>query len=251
MAALSRGDLGAALSRAHEGVKTARALGAHRTELIALLLRMLLHSELSARSLAEQDLSVAESLSDRIGGRFFNPPLGSARGWIELETGDPNRAVRIFADSRGEAEGRLLFRLLCGRFEISAWDDAQDATRLRDAGKWLMDSARGSSPPHEALATWAIARADLMDGQNRAALKRAWSALRIAQKVNDLPVAWRACSLVVSASQTIGDADATADAQRRGSEIVRSVVSSLGDDGLRDLFLARPDVATLLPAADC
>ncbi|CAN5703784.1 adenylate/guanylate cyclase domain-containing protein [soil metagenome] len=250
MAKLLRGDLGAALTSANEGVEIGRAVGAPRTEFVALLFRMLLLSELSAGSSAEQDLSAASRLSDRIGGRFFHPPLVSARGRIELEAGHRNDAARAFADARREAGGELFYRLLCGRIEISAWEAARDATRLRDSGKWLLDSAGGSSPPHEALSLWAIALAEQMDGEIRAARQHAGAALEIAQKVSDPTVAWRASCVSATVSQAMGDAEAAAEARRRASEIVRSIASSLGDEELRGLFLARSDIAELLRAAD-
>jgi tetratricopeptide (TPR) repeat protein len=249
MAELLRGDLGAALTTANAGVEVGRDVGGPRTEFIALQLRILLFSELSAGSLAEQDLSAAGSLSDRIGGRFFHPPLVSARGWMELEAGRRSDAARAFADARREAEDGLFYRFVCGRFEINAWEATHDATRLRDAGEWLFDSADGSSPPHEALARYAIARADQMDGDVQAARERAGGALKIAEKTNDLTVAWRACFVSAMASEAMGDAGAAAEARLKGLVIVRSMASSLGDEELRDSFLARPDVATLRHAA--
>jgi class 3 adenylate cyclase/tetratricopeptide (TPR) repeat protein len=245
MAEMLRGELGAALTTANAGVEVGRDVGGPRTEFVALLLRILLFSELSAGSLAEQDLSAADSLSDRIGGRFFHPPLVSARAWMELEAGRRSGAVHAFADARREAEDGLFYRLLCGRFEISAWEATHEAIRLRDAGEWLLDSAGGSSPPHAALARYAIARAEQMDGEVQAAREHAGRALKIAEKANDLSVAWRAYSVSATASEAMGEAGAAAEARRRGLVIVRSMASSLGDVKLRDSFLARPDIATL------
>jgi hypothetical protein len=51
------------------------------------------------------------------------------------------------------------------------------------------------------------------------------------------------------ASEAMGDAEAAAEARLKGLVIVRSMASSLGDEELRDSFLARPDVATLRHAA--
>jgi hypothetical protein len=74
--------------------------------------------------------------------------------------------------------------------------------------------------------------------------------LRIAENVEDLTVAWRACAVVASASRAPGDVEAADDARRRGSEIVRAMALSLGDEELGSSFLARPDAAALLEAAD-
>ena len=89
-----------------------------------------------------------------------------------------------------------------------------------------------------------------MDGDVQAARELAGSALKIAEKTNDLTVAWRACSVSATASEAIGDAGAAAEARRRGLVIVRSIASSLGDEELRDSFLARPEIATLHQAMD-
>jgi hypothetical protein len=58
-----------------------------------------------------------------------------------------------------------------------------------------------------------------------------------------------ACFVSAMASEAMGDAEAAAEARLKGLVIVRSMASSLGDEELRDSFLARPDVATLRHAA--
>ena len=249
MAELSRGDLGAALGSATAGVEDGKDLGGPRTELVALLLRIMVLSELSAGSLAEQDLSAAESLKARIGG-FFEPPLVSAQGWFELQRGRPSEAAGTFAHARREAEAGLFYRLICGGLEVRAREAARQETHLRDAAKWLLDAAAGSSPAHEALALWALARADQMEGDMRAAHERASSALELAQSVCDLTVVWRACSVVAATSWSLGDAGAATHARDMGREILSSMASSVGDVELRNLFLGRPDIANFRAAAD-
>jgi tetratricopeptide (TPR) repeat protein len=249
MTELSRGDLGAAFSSATAGVENGKDVGGPRTELVALLLRMLVLSELSAGSLGEQDLSAAQRLKVRVGG-FFEPPLVSAQGWFELQRGRLSEATRTFAHARREAEAGLFYRLICGGLEVRAQEAAHHETHLRDAAKWLLDAAAGSSPAYEALALWALARADQMEGNNRAAQERANSALELAQSVCDLTVAWRACSVVAAASWSLGDATAAAHARDTGLESLSSIASSIGDEELRNLFLGRPDIAGFRAAAD-
>jgi tetratricopeptide (TPR) repeat protein len=249
MAELSRGDLGAALNSTSAGAEADKDLTAPRTKLVALLFRLLVLSELSAGSLAEQDLLVAQSLEDRIGS-FFKPPLVSARGWFELQSGNLDEAAQAFTHARREAEGGVFYRLLCGAFEVRAWESAHDEIKLREAGEWLLGTAAGTYPGYEALALCAIARADQMEGHAQAARRRASAALELAEGVGDLTSLWRACSVMEAASWLLGDAEAAVHAHRMGSESLNSMASSIGDGALRGLFLARSDIAAFRAAAD-
>ncbi|MGH2635758.1 MAG: AAA family ATPase, partial [Actinomycetota bacterium] len=240
LAELGRGELGPAAATAGEAVELARSVGAPRPEYLSVLIRMLVHAELGADAPARRDLPLATSLSDGV-GFFFHPPLLSARGWLELAAADREPAVRSFSEGRRLAEGGLLHQLLCGRFEVRAWEAAADPDGLRDAAGWLLKVASGSSPPYEALATTALARADELEGDLGAEAAR--TALRLAEEAGDLTVVWRACSLAASVAD---DPDDAARLRGRASEIVRFMVASLDDRELRDTFRGRPQVAALI-----
>jgi class 3 adenylate cyclase/tetratricopeptide (TPR) repeat protein len=239
---LARGRLGDAVASANEAVNLAGAVGAPRPELIALLFRALLFAEMGAPDLAEPDLAAASDRSTRMGGGQLHAPLVSAQGWLELRRGDRDTAVDSFAAGRHEAEGGLFHRLVCARFEIRAWESAGEAEGLRDAGAWLLGSGSGSGPD-EALATWALARADALDGKHTDAEERARVALRLAQEAGDAPLIWRAAAVIVETTTDPGEA---ADLRRRASDIVRAMGDSLDDVELKERFLAQPGVAAML-----
>jgi class 3 adenylate cyclase/tetratricopeptide (TPR) repeat protein len=243
---LARGKLGEAMARANEAVEIAGAVGAPRPELVALLFRLLLYAELGAIELASHDLAAASARSDRLGGGHFHPPLLSARGWLLLERGDRDGALRSFAEARREAESALLHRVVCARFELRAWESAEDAAGLRDAAIWLLGSDSGPGPSYEALAEWALARADALEGRLAEASERARSALRLAEEADDGPTIWRASAVLADTTTDPAEAD---DHRRRATNIVRAMARSLDDSDLEERFLAQPAVVALLRSA--
>lgn len=154
--------------------------------------------------------------------------------------------VRGRGEAREQAEGALLPRLLVGRVEVAAWELAADADGLRDSGGRLLRSAEGESPPHEALARNAVARADHLAGEWATARDGAKVALGVAKLAEDLPATWRACSIADTASRALGEAGEARGLRRRSSEILRAMLSSLDDRELRRAFAGRADVAAVL-----
>jgi class 3 adenylate cyclase/tetratricopeptide (TPR) repeat protein len=241
---LARGDVRSALATINDAVTTGRTVDAPRPAYIAVLFRMLLLAELGGGRLARRDLPLAAELSRQV-GPLFHPPLISVRGWLELDAGDRDAAVASFDEARREAEAGLFHELLCGRVEICAWEAATDPAGLRDAGVWLLAAADGSSRPLEALAAWAIARADELDGRpDEEAARRA---LDLAERAGDATVLWRACALVAHLSH---DERESATLRARAAEIVRGMAASMADPELREAFLARPQVLDLVQAED-
>jgi class 3 adenylate cyclase/tetratricopeptide (TPR) repeat protein len=243
---LARGELGDAVTSANEAVEIARTVGAPRPELIALLFRVLLYGEIGALDLAEPDLWAASERSDRIGGGHFHPPLLSAHGWLRLERGDHDAALRSFAEARREAETSLLHRMICGWFEIHAWASVEDASGLRDAGAWLLDGDTSLGRPSEALANWALARSEVLDGAVTDANERAGTAMRISEELGDAPLAGRAAAVAAEAAK---DPEEAAALRGRASDIVRAMAASLDDPELKGRFLAQGAVAALLDRA--
>jgi class 3 adenylate cyclase/tetratricopeptide (TPR) repeat protein len=240
---LARGALGDALASADEAVEIASAVGAPRPELLALLFRMLLYAEIGAPDLAEPDLPIARGRSDRLGGGLFHPSLLSAQGWLQLHGGDRDAALRSFADGKEEAEHSVLHRAVCAWFEIRAWAIVGDASGLRDAATWVLESDTHPGIPTEALATWALARAEALDGRLLEAHERARDALRLAEEAGDAPVTWRAAAV---AAQTTEDRVEAGDLRRRAADIVRAMGTSFDDSELEARFLAQPAVAEVL-----
>ncbi|MDP8958979.1 MAG: AAA family ATPase [Actinomycetota bacterium] len=240
---LSRGDLGAALADVNDAVEIARAVDASGQQLISLVLRMLLFAELDCPGLAARDLRIAEGRLAGIGGGFLRSPLASIRGWLELDGGDREAAVACFARGREEAGDSLFHRLLCARFEIRAWDMADMPSRLSDAATWLLASGVSIGWPSEALAAWALARADAQDGKQISANNRGRTALHLSQEAGDLTMVWRAATMV---AETTDDPAEAADLRRRASDIVRGMMASLKDEELKERFLGQPAVVALV-----
>jgi class 3 adenylate cyclase/tetratricopeptide (TPR) repeat protein len=239
---LARGRLREAVASANGAVETARAVGAPRPELVALVFRILLYAELGAPDLAEQDLAAASERSGRLGGGHFRPALLSAKGWLQLERGDREGALRSFAEARREAEPALFHRVVCSRFEIHGWASVKDASGLRDAATWLLDVTATPGLPAEAFATWADARAYALDGKLTEASGRARAGLRLAEEAGDMTLIWRAAAVLAESTR---DAVEAADHKRRASDIVQAMGASLDDAELKRRFLAQPAIAAL------
>ena len=247
---LARGDLGSALHGADEALALARAVGGRRAELMSLVSRMLLLVELADPSAVERDLAVASAVAPATGDGSFDPVLVSLRGLLQRSSGRRDDAIAAFTDARRRAGDVLLHRLQVGRIEISAWELASDADGLLDSGRWLLGSAEGTSPPYEAFARTAIARAHHLLGDPGAARDTARIAIGDAEGAGDLPATWRAYGTAAIASEALGDAGEATTLRRRGSEVVRAMLASIDDRGLRRTFAGRADVATLVDAEE-
>jgi class 3 adenylate cyclase/tetratricopeptide (TPR) repeat protein len=240
---LSRGDLGAAIADVDKAVEIAQSVEASGQQLMSLVLRILLFAELNCPGLAARDLRIAEGRLAGIGGGFLRSPLASIRGWLELDSGDREAAVASFARGREEAGDSLFHRMLCARFEIRAWDMADMPLRMSGAAAWLLASGVSIGPPSEALATWALARADALEGKQISANNKGRTALHLSEEAGDLPMVWRAATLV---AETTDDPAEAADLRRRASEIVRGMMASLKDEELQERFLRQPAVVALV-----
>ena len=243
-AELGRGELGAAIATANEAVELGATVAAPRPQYLSVFIRLFVYAELGADEPARRDLLAAMGLSDRL-GTFYRPPLFSARGWLELASGDRTSALASFSEARRQAEGGVFHELMCGRFELRAWEAVADVEGLADAGAWLLKAAEHESPPYAALGAWAVARADQLGGNPDR--DRARRALDLAERAGDRNVLWRACAL---AGEVAEDPDGAARLRQRASEIVGSIAASLPEGALRDAYVARPDVADLLAAED-
>jgi hypothetical protein len=239
---LLRGDLGAALRDANEAVEIARGANTPGQELIALVVRILLFVELNCPEQTAGDLRVAQDRLADTGGAFLRAPVASIRGWLELAKGDEDAALAWFATGREEARDSLFHRLLCARFELRGWELADAPSRLGDTARWLMASGLSIGRPSEALASWALARADEGERERSAANRQGRTALNLAEETGDLTTVWRAATIV---AKTTDDPAEEADLRARASAIVSGMMASLGDEELKDKFLAQPAVVAL------
>ena len=239
---LARGELGEAAASANESVEIAM-VSAPRVQLLALLSRMLLYAEVGAPDLANVDLAAARAGSARVGGGPYTSPLLAAQGWLEVAAGNHEAALRTFADARHKAEGSILHRVLCARFEIHAWAFAGNGSALRAAANWILANAAEAGRPALSFAMWSLARADALEGRTAEAHEGVLASLRLAEKAADASVTWRAAA--VAAETTQDPAEATG-LVRKASLIVQAMAGSLDQTHLKERFLARPDVAALL-----
>jgi tetratricopeptide (TPR) repeat protein len=242
----AHGELGDAVAIANDAVETASSLGAPRTELMTRLFRSLLHAELGAADRAGADLSRASEIGETIGIRLLHPAVVAARGWLHLEAGDHSSATDSFTAARTEAGASILHRAVCGWFEIRARANAGDARGLREAGKWVLESDTDPGPATEALASWALAFADVLDGQKLHAHERALEALRLAERAGDATVRWRAAAVVADTSD---DAVESAGFRRTATDVIGKMADSIADAPVRERFLAQPTIAALIGAA--
>jgi hypothetical protein len=111
---------------------------------------------------------------------------------------------------------------------------------------WLLGSESGPGPSYEALAEWALAFADALDGKLEAAAGRARAALRLAEETGDEPTIWRASAVL---AETTTDPAEAADHRRRATDFVRGMAKSLDGADLKERFLAQPAVVALLRSA--
>ncbi len=250
LAQLACGDLGSALESANEAVTLGRAIDGRRAELMSLVSRMLLLVELADTSSVERDLAVATAVAAATGDGSFDPVLMSLRGLLKLSSGERDDASVSFADARQQAGDVLLQRLLVGRIEVSAWEMALDADGLHDSGRWLLDAAEHESPPYEALARSAVARAHQLSGDAVAARDAARTAISLAEEAGDRPATWRAYAAATTASEALGDSAEATTLRERGSEVLRAMVASLEGRELRRSFAGRTDVASLVDAEE-
>jgi tetratricopeptide (TPR) repeat protein len=239
---LARGALGNALASAGEAIEIAASVPTYRPALVARLFRALLHAEISAPDLAEQDLSTARALVGRRGRGLFHPPILAASGWLQLASGDRDAARHTFEEARREARDSILHRLVCAWFELRAWGSVGDAPALRDAATWILGSDRHPGVSTEALASWSLALADALEGQKEAA-ERARAALDLAERAGDATVTWRAATL---AADTSGDPAQSDFFRRRARDVVHGMADSLDDEELRARFLAQPAISALV-----
>ena len=247
LAQMFRGDLGSALACTDEALDLSRVVGSARGTFVSLVFRMLVHAELTMSSSARRDLPLAVALGDDAAD-FLHPVLAAARGWLQLESGDREQAVASFAGARQEAGTHLLPRYLAGRFEVRAWEAAQDGAALADSAARLMEVARGSSPPFEALGVWGQGRADQLAGGSFVAGAR--SALSLAEAAGDRTILWRAFALAADAADAEGSADEAVHLRQEAASVVRSIAASLPEGPVRAAFLARADVALLMPESE-
>ena len=217
---------------------------------MSLVSRMLLLVELADTSSVERDLAVATAVAAATGDGSFDPVLMSLRGLLKLSSGERDDASVSFADARQQAGDVLLQRLLVGRIEVSAWEMALDADGLHDSGRWLLDAAEHESPPYEALARSAVARAHQLSGDAVAARDAARTAISLAEEAGDRPATWRAYAAATTASEALGDSAEATTLRERGSEVLRAMVASLEGRELRRSFAGRTDVASLVDAEE-
>jgi class 3 adenylate cyclase/tetratricopeptide (TPR) repeat protein len=243
LAELARGRLGPALAHADEAVEIASTVDAPRAELVTCLFRVLLHAEVRAPDLAEPDLRRAWDVGERLGVRLLRPGILAARGWLRAEAGDREAANDAFLAARREAGDGILHRIVCAWFEIRGRAIVDDPSKLREVGRWVLDSDTDPGPPTSALALWALARADALDGKRRHAHERAQEALRLAERAGDQTMRWRAAAI---AAGTAGDASVRDDLRRTASTTVRAIADTLDDAGLRERFLSQPPLEGLV-----
>jgi hypothetical protein len=212
---------------------------------VTRLFRSLLHAELGTADRAAPDVARASEIGDTTGIRLLHPAVVAARGWLHLEAGERTSATRSFTAARAEAGESILHRAACGWFEIRARANARDARGLREVGRWVLESDTDPGPATEALASWALAQADVLDGQKLHAYERALEAWRLVEGVGDVTVRWRAAAVVANMSD---DAAERAGFRRAASDVVGKMAESLPDPVARERFLAQPAIAALTGA---
>ena len=237
LVASAQGELGAALSFVDEAIELATESGAARVAVAARLVRIGLWQTLNASERAIDDLAALAALAPST-GRYLEPVQLAAEGWLRLKQADPGRARELFGRGRAHAESLLLSRIGCGRFEIFAWHEAADHESMTEAATWMIAGANGC-PVAEALEAWALARAGSASPS---------SALEAARRAGDRTLLWRACALAADDAAARGERAEAEQLRSEARDIVRSLASSLGDDGIRASFLSGAEVATLLRA---
>ena len=236
---MQRGDLGQARSHLDESIAVAAGSGATRAEISARLVRCLLWQELGAPDLARTDLSALDEVV-RPSVSYLRPLRLAARGWVEATEGRGGEARDTFSRARSQAEGLLLPRIACGRFEVLAWRQVGEAEAASEAATWLLGGPGGETPSVAALGAWARAWAaphGTPDGSRRA--------LELAEDADDATVRWRALALAGIREGVRGDPGAADVLLAEARGVVRAMADSI-DDGLRDRFLATADVAALV-----
>ena len=193
LAELFHAELETALTSADEAVEGARDVTAPRPELVALVTRLVISVEARLVPAVRADVLTARVLSRKLDS-FLGPVITAAEGWLAVVAGDSATATRLFDQARHASGDGLLYQLLCGRLEISGWELAGEAPKIRSAGEWLLERSRNESPPHEALGAWAIAAADELEKRLQPETARVVLDLAIAS--GDITVVRRARSLV-------------------------------------------------------
>jgi hypothetical protein len=237
---LMRGELGAALASADETVDLAAGGETPRLEMDARVWRMLVWAELDASERLAEDLSVALELHGRIGGAFQRGPLLAFRGLTLLRRGEPAGALASFEEAAADAS--LTDRLLAGRIEIIAAEQAREPDRLRSASERLLETSDGASPPFAAWAAYGLARSFADAGDLADVDRRARSAVRAADDAGEAAVGLRARALVAATLAAMGSAEAEATRAEVMSRVLRAA-DGIDDVELRAGFVGRRDLA--------
>ena len=236
---LQRGDLGGAASHLDDAITLATRSGATRAVIAARLARCLLWQEIGAPDLARADLDALDETVRR-SVSYLRPVRLAARGWLEVAEGGGGAARATFSRARSEADGLLVPRIACGRFEIFAWYQVGEPEAVAQAATWLLGGSGGSLPSISALGAWASAWADpagALDGCRRA--------LELTRNDDDVTVRWRALALAAIRERERGDRGGGEALLAEARSLVQRLADSM-DDELRHRFLVTPDVTALI-----
>ncbi len=235
LVARTRGDLGGAIELLAEAIDIAADVGATKSSVAALVARIMLWQDIGVAERAREDLRSLEALPDRPVS-YLGPVRLAAEAWLRNVDGEEKDARRRFAHARARAGGLLTSRIACGVVEIQSWDAAGDPAAAAEAAEWLLEGVDGS-PAAEAVAAWARARAGTIEPAR---------AVEAARRAGDRLLLWRACAHAADEADDRRDVDASTQLRDEARSIVRSIVDSLLQAGIRTDFAARPEVASLL-----
>ena len=132
-----------------------------------------------------------------------------------------------------------------GVAELRAREWSADAEGLRSIAERLERLVLPGSRFWGAWAPYARARADLLDGRLEAAFDGATRALELARAVRERRIEWRAAFVAAKALEALGRHGDAVTFRDDAAAVVRSI-AAVTSGGLRETFLARPDVAELL-----
>jgi tetratricopeptide (TPR) repeat protein len=240
---LSAGRLDEAWRDADRGREMFRELGLPRGEIVGCNVLNDVAAEAGDVGRLSENAAVALELSDALDGGFQREVVLAFAAWAALALGDRERGERRFAEAR--AFPGPLGTAWSAVVELRAREWSADADGLRSVAerleRWVLPESRFWG----AWAPYARARADLLDGHPDRALGQATRALELARAVRERRIEWRAAFAAAGALEAMGRHREAVAFRDDAIAIVRSF-AACASGGLREAFLARPDVAGLL-----
>jgi class 3 adenylate cyclase/tetratricopeptide (TPR) repeat protein len=249
LALLEQGDVDRSLEKLRQGLEMAEQEGITFFRFAGTSHQILLYWSAGAFDRADPLVEKLYRDRDQMVFGFFSSGLTRAAR-IKLALGDLTRAQQIQADSLQDVDKDSLMLYFVAEVTVTgallhlALDRPEEA--LSEA-QWLVERTRRAglkSNLTEALLVQGRALAALDELEGAAAALR--EAAQVAEEIGQRRLLWQILAVLAEVETRQGNAAAAQTARGRAREVIDYIARHAGDSGLRESFLALPEVQSVL-----